>query len=297
MTASKANLILHVGTTKTGTTTLQHALNAARAGLIAEGILYPDVDLNRGPSPKHQWLTNLLLAEDVDGFARNVASVASQAKAAGAARIVMSTEGLYNHWFDFSPVARRALEALADSFDVTVWVVFREPVAWALSMYVQAVKNPPFALAPPYSTSEPAEAVIGHAYFETRLQYHRFVEDAESLFGRGTVVPMQYEAGEIMGQARRFLGVDAAALPGVGDQNKALSMLGLDLMRRLNSLRIPWEAREPIASAIVELDRTLAATSEPVVASADVRSKVLAMSRESEEHLRRRFGIDWSSAR
>lgn len=297
MTASKAKLILHVGTTKTGTTTLQHALNAARAGLLAQGVLYPDVDLNRGPSPKHQWLTNMLLAEDVAGFARNVASVASQASAADARRVVMSTEGLYNHWFDFSPVARRALVALADVFDVTVWVVFREPVAWAMSMYVQAVKNPPFALAPPYSTTETAETVIDHAYFATRLQYARFVEDAESLFGADTVVPMQYEAGEIMGQARRFLDVDTATLPSVGDQNKALSMLGLDLMRRLNSLRIPWQEREPIASAIVELDKTLAATSEPVVASAEVRRKVLAMSRESEELLRRRFGIDWSSGR
>jgi hypothetical protein len=290
-------LILHVGTTKTGTTTLQFAMNASRQRLLARGILYPDVDLNPGPSPKHQWLTNLLLAEDLDRFSRNVDEVARQARSTNATRVVMSTEGLFNHWFDFSPAARRALAALMERFDVTVWVVFREPVAWAMSMYVQAVKNPPFALAPVYSTTEPPEAVIDHAYFATRLDYARFVTDAESIFGTGKVLPTKYESAEILAQARHLLGVEASTLASAGDKNRALSVLGLDLMRRLNSLSIPWQERDAVASSIVALDGILGATSVPVEPSAEVAAKVLALSQDSESDLKRRFGIDWAAER
>jgi hypothetical protein len=297
MAGYRPKLILHVGTTKTGTTTLQHALNASRERLLAKRILYPDVDLNPGPSPKHQWLTNLLLAEDLQRFASNVRSVASVANATSATVVVMSTEGLYNHWFDFHARGRRALEALSEDFDVTIWVVFREPVAWAMSMYVQAVKNPPFHLAPVYSTTEPPEAVVDQDYFVTRLQYARFVEDAERLFGPGNVVPTQYESGDILDQARRILGVDEAVLGSDGNKNPALSKLGLDLMLRLNRLNIPWQQREPIASSIVELDRVLGATSEPARASAEMTTKVLTISRESEAYLRERFRIDWDDYR
>ena len=209
MEACKPKLFLHVGAPKTGTTTLQHACNASRQALLTRGILYPDVDLNPGPSPKHQWLTNLLLAEDLGTFGSNVQQVVDQAQVTGASRVILSTEGLFNHWFDFPAVSRDALAALQQHFDVTVWVVFREPVAWAMSMYVQAVKNPPFPLAPPYSTTEPPESVIDHEYFVTRLQYARFVQDAERLFGEGSVYPMRYESGDILDQARKYLDVEA----------------------------------------------------------------------------------------
>jgi hypothetical protein len=297
MEACKPKLFLHVGAPKTGTTTLQHACNVSREALLTRGILYPDVDLNPGPSPKHQWLTNLLLAEDLDRFGNNVRQVVEQAKTTAVSRVILSTEGLFNHWFDFSAKGRSALAALKDSFDVTVWVVFREPVAWAMSMYVQAVKNPPFPLAPPYSTTEPPESVIDHAYFVTRLQYARFVQDAESLFGEGTVDPMRYESGDILDQARVYLDVDATILGSTGDKNRALSVLGLELMWRLNRLRIPWEAREPVATAIIDLDRVLGATSEPVRPSDEVRRKVLAISAESERYLAHRFGIAWDDVR
>jgi hypothetical protein len=297
MEAGKPKLFLHVGTPKTGTTTLQHACNASRESLLTRGILYPDVDLNPGPSPKHQWMINLLLAEDLGGFSRNIRRVVDQARATNASRVVLSTEGLFNHWFDFSAAGRSALAALNESFDVTVWVVFREPVAWAMSMYVQAVKNPPFPLAPPYSTTEPPETVIDSEYFVTRLQYARFVQDAERVFGEGTVHAMRYESGDILDQAREYLDVDATILGSAGDKNRALSVLGLELMWRLNSLRIPPEEREGVATAIIDLDRILGATSRPIKPSVEVRRKVLAISAESERYLAHRFGIAWDDVR
>ncbi len=180
---------------------------------------------------------------------------------------------------------------------MTVWVVFREPVSWAMSMYVQAVKNPPFHLAPVYATTQPPEAVIEQPYFRTRLRYDQFVRDAEAVFGEGSVLVSRYESGDILQQARKLLEVDETALASAGDRNRGLSMLGLDLLLRLNGLRIQGEERESIASRIVALDRVLGATSEPVRASPEVREKVLAMARESERYLETRFGIGWADCR
>lgn len=297
MPSPKPRLLLHVGATKTGTTTLQHAWDAARASLLSHGILYPDVDLNPGPAPKHQWLANLLLFPDPARFERNVAAVAAQAKVTGASRVLLSTEGLFNHWFDFAAEGRAALAALRQRFDVTAWLVLREPVSWAVSMYVQAVKNPPFPLAPPYATTAPIEEAIADPYFATRLRYHLLVQDLERVFGEGSVHVMRYESGDILEQARHYLGVDAAALPGVGDRNRGLSVLGVDLLRRLNALPVAGEARERLAGAIVDLDRTLGATSEPVRPSEEVRRKVLALAREAEAWLERRHGIGWADLR
>lgn len=297
MDETKPRLLLHVGAPKTGTTTLQYACYASREALLACGILYPDVDLYRGAPPKHQWLTKLVLDEDFERFAENVTTVAEQARVSRAARVILSTEGLFNHWFDFSVPGRSALATLNDSFDVRPWVVFREPVAWAMSLYVQAVKNKPFHLAVPNSTSEPPESAITHEYFATRLRYDQYVQDVERVFGEGTVHIIRYESGDIVEQVRRFLGVDATVLTSEGNRNKTLSALGLELLRRMNSLGIAAEERQRILRQIIELDKTLGASSGPIRPSAEFCSKVLALSRDSERYLEQRFGIGWADCR
>ena len=289
----KPRLLLHVGAPKTGTTTLQHACDASRQALLACGILYPAVDLNPEP-PKHQWLTR---PHDFERFASNVLAVAEQARVSRAAHVILSCEGLFNQWFDVSAAGRSALAALNDRFDVTIWVVFREPVSWAMSLYVQTVKTQAVHLPKPSSTSEPPEAAIAHEYFATRLRYDRFVQDVESVFGEGTVHIMRYESGDILEQARRFLGIDATVLASAGNKNKALSTLGVELLRRLNSLAIAAEERRRIVSQIIELDKTLGASSGPIRPSDEFRSKVLALSRDSEGYLEQRFGIGWADCR
>jgi hypothetical protein len=134
-------------------------------------------------------------------------------------------------------------------------------------------------------------------WFTTRLDYAAFVQDAERVFGEGSVSIARYESGDIVQQARDVLGVDDGVLPSAGDRNKALSVLGVELLRRLNSLGIPGERRNRIAAEIIELDRTLGATSEPLRPSEELSAKVLAITRESEAYLARRFGIGWADVR
>ena len=144
----------------------------------------------------------------------------------GATRVVLSCEGIFNHWSDYSAGAKLELTALSATFDVTMWIFFREPVSWVLSSYIQSVKNAPYHLAPRYATAEPLETVLDQDYYKTRLQYAHFVREAEQVFGSATVRPMRYESGDILEQARAFLGVDASVLGAVADQNRALTAIG-----------------------------------------------------------------------
>jgi len=270
---------------------------ASRDALLARGILYPDVELDPEPQPKHQWLVNLVLTEDWAPFGRNIDRVVAQARETNASHVVLSTEGLFNHWFDFSAAGKAALASLKERFDVSVWVLFRDPVSWAVSMYIQAVRNPLSRLSPVYSTTEALDTLIDHEFFATRLRYDRYVQDVERVFGEGKVHPSRYESGDVLEQARRFLGVDATVLADVTGRNRALSMLGVELLRRLNGLRLAAEERERVAAEIARLDETLGASSEPLTASPETRRKVLALSRDSEDYLERRFGISWTDCR
>ena len=54
----RIRLIVHAGTSKTGTSTLQFYLNRNRAALLQAGILYPLEGTQELRAPKHQWMVS-----------------------------------------------------------------------------------------------------------------------------------------------------------------------------------------------------------------------------------------------
>jgi hypothetical protein len=291
MPTAKPDLLLHVGTPKTGTTSLQFALHQSHAALLRQGILYPDVDLHPAP-PKHQWIAGRLLADEIDVFARNIDAVARQADKSGAQTVVLSTEGIFNHWSDFSPVARLALGELNRNFSVKVWCVFREPLSFAMSFYCQLLKNRPSSLSPCYGTALTPEDIVDHPWFAQRLDYRGFIEDIGDLFP--ALAATRYESSDTVAQARSLLGVGEDVLPGALLKNQSPSALGADLMRCLNRLRPEAEERDVLANMIAEIDRRLRPVSEPLRASEAVAEKVRRLSEVSVRYLTERFDISWT---
>jgi len=292
MSSAKPQLILHVGTTKTGSTTLQSACDAARASLGSRQILYPAWELDwRGP--KHQWLVNCLTDGDNARLSRNFARLQAECQAAGARSVLLSAEGIYNHWPDFSVAAKQALQAECERFETTLWCVFREPLSFALSLYAQLVKNPPMPLAPCYATAEAPEAVIAHPWSARRLDYAGFVREVDALFGPHRIKLSRYESGDILAQARELLGIDAEVLPAAPAENRSLSTLGIDLARRLNRLGLDTAARQRAMADIIDIDRLLAPTSAPLAASPALVAGVAALSRESRAFLAARCAMRW----
>ena len=102
----KLTLILHVGTPKTGTTSLQLYLAKKQRKLAKKGILYPNCTHN-SDAPKHQWFEKNLVRIHPQNFLDNFAEIL-KAVDENTHTILLSSEGIYNHWWDF-PAESKAL--------------------------------------------------------------------------------------------------------------------------------------------------------------------------------------------
>ena len=134
----KRRLVLHGGTPKTGTSSLQDYLGANRSMLAEEGWWYPPPD--GVASLKHQGLVLALLGTDESAFVEYIES-ALRDMPDHAHTVMLTTEGIFNHWWDYTPEAKGLMRHLAALFDFELCVWFRQPEEFAASHYVQNLKN------------------------------------------------------------------------------------------------------------------------------------------------------------
>lgn len=281
-------IILHAGTPKTGTTSLQSYLHAEREQLRAGGTLYPAIELRGGLAlavPKHQWLIRLLRSGAAAELLDRV-DIIAKTEATGCERMILSTEGLFNHWLDIAPAGRDALRTLAARYQVEMCVWFRDPVAYARSYYCQLLKNPP-ENHPLYGRDLSVDQLLDDRWFRRQLEYDRFVDEVTTVLGPGTVKPFAYGGDTV----EAFCDVYGLPRPGSrpGRENVGLKHFGVDALRALNRHRNAGEAREAAVAAIVRLDRSVA--SAPFMLSEAETARVHAISDHGLTILRRRFGL------
>lgn len=145
-------LTLHIGMSKTGSTSIQAAFEEARLRLRAEGIDYLDLGRNHGrlirvalrgraERSRHPALAALGIARASADYDPGRVRAAIEAKFAAprAPHVIVSGEGLYG----LEPDEIAALGTLAARHfrDVQVVVYVREPVGWAASRLQEAVKH------------------------------------------------------------------------------------------------------------------------------------------------------------
>jgi hypothetical protein len=149
---ARHRLIVHAGTHKTGTTTIQHVLADNRAFLREHGLVYPDsvVPFGKSRAAHHQFAAALTGA-DAGAEAQAPAFVrAAREGLAPDATLLLSAESIYRHQrgqshvdFSLDPATfwdrRRAyLVALAAAlvgFDVEILLFLRRRDAFAQSLY------------------------------------------------------------------------------------------------------------------------------------------------------------------
>jgi hypothetical protein len=148
----KPRLILHAGTHKTGTTTIQSVLAANRTWLADHGLIYPEGgDIFPGNRPHHKWSHALtgVPAREPNKVGKYLAY--TDALAAGRGTILISAEPLYRHvqGIDEFPACppheyweRRAryvenCAAALRGYDVTVVIWFREKASFARSLFAE----------------------------------------------------------------------------------------------------------------------------------------------------------------
>jgi len=285
----RRRLILHAGTPRTGTTALQISLQRHSDALLARGILYPPVDLKADRSPKHQWLVRALreperastIPEKLGGLLSGLSEDIHT--------IVLSTEGLFWHWWDFSVDGRDALQSLQDLVDVQVWVWFREPVAFSRSLYLQMLVNPQIAVAWNGRDVSFGEA-LDISWFQRQLDYVAYIQDVENLLGTGSVHPYAYQ-GNTVNHFFELIGVD------IIDDERAVDhmtpgCLGVDILRRINRVPLDPSSKARAVELIFRLQE--AVDQAPFEISDTDASRVEKMSAPSRRFLSQNYGITWS---
>ena len=289
-------IILHAGTPKTGTTSLQIALDRCRADLAGRGFLYPKAietsypraDGQLGTKPKHQWLVADLMADDDAAFFEHLGAAIAEASS-GVHTLILSTEGLFHHWWDFSSTGRAALATLKRSFRVELWVWFRDPVEFFVSNYIQMLKNPRSPVVC-YGQDWSTATMLDDPWFVRRLDYAGFVDEAGAVLGEDAVRAFVYRGRTV---------ADFLAAAGLADidipeprEHSTLGQIGVDLLRVLNGRELSSEAKMAAVNAISRLDAELGACSEAFQLDAATIARVRTLAQPGLSRLRRERALE-----
>ncbi len=251
----RTRLILHAGTPKTGCIALQTCLYKHRDRLAEHGWWYPEP--SDGQQPKHQRLVELLRYADGRGLTEHVLDLAQTAPS-GADNLMLSTEGIFNHWQDFSRTAKAEIRQLGEQFDVELCVWLREPASFAAALYGQYLRNPQAAdqeapEAAVYGRPISFQQALQNPWFRQHLDYLLFVQEAGLLLGEDRVRVFRY-CGDTPGDFLRHYAVPLRA----DEQrriNRSSSRAGQTLTRFANHLPPAW--RQNVGHMIRRADLAL----------------------------------------
>ena len=252
----RRRLILHAGTPKTGTTALQWHLASNADELASRGFWYP-APSKHTHEPKHQQLVGLLRKGEDDGFRRYIED-ALRDMPDDAHSIIFTTEGIFNHWWDFPPRAKGWLRQLAALFDFELCVWFREPESFTASLYVQYLKNGPVddVMRNVYGRDVSFTDALGDEWFRRHLDYLGFYYEARILFGAGSVKAFLSTRDTIQTFAAHC-GIESLPNPDPKRQNATPGAVAVRMLRATNRAALKRPKRLRRIAFIEKLDQTV----------------------------------------
>jgi hypothetical protein len=262
----KRRLILHAGASKTGSSALQHYLAERRPQLIEHGILYPSAGLLKRPlPPKHQWMVDCLIGDNETEFKKWM-SLVEQECGAGVHTIILSTEGIFNHWWDYAENTKQWFRRHLASYDAKCWIWLREPVDFFRSYYLQLMRNPnsPFSYgAQAYSSNKTPSELLNEPWVVKHLDYLGLCRQLEETFGNDSVFVFSY-SNDIVSQARQLLGLKFVDGPGKRENTTIINDAGLSILHIINRYHLTEIEKEKAYHLVIGLSTLLSNCSEPV---------------------------------
>jgi hypothetical protein len=133
----KKRLIAHIGTHKTGSTSIQKALYESRTQLRKAGVLFPSTD--RGPRPsKHHSVSTAAKSRDPAVAEAEHAALMEEFQASGASTMIVSAEGFSAPNSGVPEFFKRFL----GDFDIEVICYLRRQDLFVESLYNQVLRDP-----------------------------------------------------------------------------------------------------------------------------------------------------------
>lgn len=277
-TEQPLKLIIHAGTPKTGTTSLQTYLDKRQRKLRGKGILYPHTIKNsQNPTaPKHQWFEKNLVTTHVENFLENFKNIIAQVKD-DTHTIILSSEGIYNYWWDFPEESKDLLRELNKLFDVEVWVWFREPLAFIESYYKQCIRNPQLENNPCYGKDLSFTEMLEIDWFSQHLDYQGFVTECQMVFGKNNVSAFKYE-GDVVQEATQKLGLATPHDNSTLRQNQSLNNVSVALLRTINRYHLKAKDKELLMPHLKEINGVVENYANDSLIDEASRKRVLALS-------------------
>lgn len=160
--------ILHIGTMKTGTTSIQATLANNRDLLTRLGYSY------MGPPMRHS----------------SVLGPALEQVPAGAPNLIISDEGLW-HFTDSKRSDTEQLAQLLEGYDVTVLIYLRRPDSFLNSWFQQGLKSG--------TGAHTMTGFLASSFTRSGLQFLPLIQRYESLFGAQSIKLRAYEKSQLEG--------------------------------------------------------------------------------------------------
>lgn len=273
----KLKLILHVGTPKTGTTSLQTYLDKKQRKLRGKGILYPhNLDkLQNHAAPKHQWFEKNLVTTNMNSFLENFKNIIAQVKD-DTHTIILSSEGIYNYWWDFPVASKQVLKELSSLFHIEVWVWFREPVGFIESYYKQCIRNPQVESNPCYGKNLSLAEMLNIDWFSKHLDYPGFIAQCHQLFGEGNVFAFEYN-GDVVQEVIQKWGLATPHDNPTPRKNMSLHSASIEVLRTINQLNLQAKDKERVIPHLKEINDVLAPYAKNTLIDEASRAQILAL--------------------
>ncbi len=209
---------VHVGTHKTGTTSIQAFLRNNRELFAAHGLLIPRSGRSENDAGHHNLTQELMAAPDFVPERGGLAELSAELASTSQRLACISCE-------DFSLLSRDrvALERLRDGiagagFTPVILAYLRPQVSYLVSIYAEIVKNGNYKPFPTY-VRELREhgSFLWHGIAGPPFRYDRMLDDFAAVFGRPAIVARRYRSAApdralLMSFAATLLGPAAHAL-------------------------------------------------------------------------------------
>jgi hypothetical protein len=246
-------LILHIGSGKTGTSSIQHLLHRNRDRLAEEGVLYP-----RSPGPVRHARLGLYVKRDAEltgtvvwhrqghdspaqfrrVFRRRLRAEIDRARPT---RVLMSDEALFGSSEEALERLRRFTDRIAGPVRLVVYL--RRQDDHLVSRYQQRVK---------FGDVNPLADRLQHPELARTYDYRARLEAWERLLEPAALVVRRFEPDGFVGGSLFEDFFDAAGLDlrlgeldQVGPQNVSLDAEAVEFLRILNLYRVEHEGAEP----------------------------------------------------
>jgi hypothetical protein len=250
------SLVLHAGSPKTGSTSLQSYLDGNRNRWLRSGILYPIYGTKDQAVPKHQWVNRFLYADpDEQKFADCLAQCLDECEMS-THTILLSTEGLFNHWWDYSLQTKGWLRELGDYFNVKCMLWLRDPVDFFRSYYIQNLRNPNVHPDGRYGQDKSPLESLSISWVSSHLRYAELLADMKDVFGDQAIFPFAYTPNLIQDVCQLFDIAHGGALTD-NENVTTLGAHGISLLRIVNRANLDSADKATCYQKIVEISQLI----------------------------------------